>query len=83
MVSGSSSDTYLDNSAFVVEFNTFAFGVNLAANNLVEITRGTDFNTSTYEDPMISVTDDAINAIRFRIGTDFNGSTWNRVNLNT
>lgn len=83
MVSGSSSDTYLDNSAFVVEFNTFAFGVNLAANNLIEITRGTDFNTSTYEDPMIAVTDDAPNAIRFRIGTDFNGSTWNRVNLNT
>lgn len=82
-ISGSSSDTYLDNSAFVIEFNTFAFGVNLSANNLVEITRGTDFNNVTYEDPMSSVTDDALNAIRFRIGTDFNGSSWNRVLLTT
>ena len=38
-ISGSSSNTYFDNSAFVVEFNTFAFGVDLSLNNAVTLTK--------------------------------------------
>lgn len=82
-VSGSTSNTYIDNSAFVIEFNTFAFGINLSANNLVTITRGANFNNGTYIDPMTSVTDDAPNAIRFGIGSDFSGTSWNRTLLTT
>jgi hypothetical protein len=82
-VSGSTSNTFFDNSAFVIEFNTFAFGINLSANNLVTITRGANFNNSTYIDPMTSVTDDAPNAIRFGIGSDFSGTSWNRTLLTT
>lgn len=81
MISGSTSNTYLDNAAFVLEFNTFAFGVDLSANNLVAISRGADFNNITYIDPMTSVTDDAPNKIRFGIGTDYAGTSWNRVQI--
>jgi hypothetical protein len=80
-VSGSTSNTFFDNSAFVIEFNTFAFGINLSVNNMVTITRGANFNNNTYVDPMSSVTDDAPNAIRFGIGSDFSGTSWNRTLL--
>lgn len=83
MVNGSSSDTYLDNSAFVIEFNTFAFGVNLSANNLVTISKGVNFDNSTYYDPMDFVTDDSPNAIRFGLGLDYDALSWNRTQLTT
>ena len=78
LVSGSSSNTYIDNTAFVVEYNTIPFGSNIVFNNKVTITLGTNYNTSTYEDPMSGMTDDAANAIRFHVGTDFNAGSWNR-----
>lgn len=77
-VSGNSSNTYLDNAAFVLEFNTLAFGINLSANNKVTITRGANYNTPTYIDPMDYITDDAPNAIRFGIGSDYSATSWNR-----
>lgn len=80
-VNGNTSNTYFDNSAFVIEFNTFAFGVDLSLNNLVTITSGANFSSSTYVDPMSSLTDDAPDAIRFGIGSDFNGTSWNRTLL--
>jgi|GEM_PF-2121073 len=79
VVSGSSSNTYLDNSAFVLEFNTAAFGINLVYNNLITLTRGSDYSIPTYEDPMNMATDDSQSSVRFRIGTDNNISSWNRV----
>ncbi|MCC7332753.1 MAG: T9SS type A sorting domain-containing protein [Flavobacteriales bacterium] len=78
LVSGSSSNTYIDNTAFVIEYNTIPFGSNIVANNKVTITRGTNYNTATYEDPMSGMTDDAVNAIRFHVGTDYNAGSWNR-----
>lgn len=82
-ISGSSSDTYLDNSAFVLEFNAFAFGVNLSLNNLVTITRGSNFSNSTYTDPMSFVTDNGPSSIRFGIGADYNATSWNRTLITT
>lgn len=78
LVSGSSSNTYIDNTAFVIEYNTIPFGSNIVANNKVTITRGTNYNTTTYEDPMLGITDDTTNAIRFHVGTDFSAGSWNR-----
>ncbi len=83
LVSGSSSNTYIDNTAFVIEYNTIPFGSNIVANNKVTITRGTNYNTTTYADPMASMTDDAPNAIRFGVGTDYNAGSWNRPLLTT
>lgn len=78
MVSGSSSNTYIDNTAFVIEYNTLPFGSNIVANNKVTITRSTNYNTTTYLDPMAIITDDAANAFRFGFGADYNASSWNR-----
>ncbi len=80
-VKGSTSNTYFDNSAFVIEFNTFAFGVNLSSNNMVTITRGINYDNATYVDPMASVTDDSPNSIRFGIGSDYAATSWNRTLL--
>jgi hypothetical protein len=78
VVNGSSSNTYIDNTAFVIEYNTIPFGTNIVANNNVTITRGTNYNTTTYIDPMTIMTDDSNNSIRFGIGSDYNAGTWNR-----
>jgi len=79
MVSGSGTHTtYLNNSAFVIEYNTTAFGQSIVSNTNVTITRGANYNTITYEDPMAGMTDDATNAISFIVGVDYNASSWNR-----
>ena len=78
VVNGSSSNTYIDNTAFVIQYNSIPFGINIVANNNVTITRGTNYNTSTYIDPMTIMTDDSNNSIRFGIGSDYNAGSWNR-----
>lgn len=80
---GSSSNTYLDNSAFVIKYNTNAFNTFIVNNQKVEITRGDDFNNSTYADPMNGLSDDASDSIRFRLGTDQTANSWNRTLLTT
>lgn len=76
MVSGSS--TYLDNAAFVIAYRPEPFGTNISANNKVTITKGANFNTSTYGDPTLSVIDDTDASIRFYLGIDYSASSWNR-----
>ncbi|NMD01516.1 MAG: matrixin family metalloprotease, partial [Bacteroidales bacterium] len=78
VVNGSSSNTYIDNTAFVIQYNSIPFGTNIVANNNVTITRGTNYNTTTYIDPMTIMTDDSNNSIRFGIGSDYNAGSWNR-----
>lgn len=80
---GSSSNTYLDNVAFVIKYNTNAFNTFIVNNQKIEITRGADFNNSTYADPMSELSDDTNNSIRFRLGTDQTATSWNRTLLTT
>lgn len=80
---GNSNNTYLDNLAFVVQYNTNAFHTNISYNNTVQISRADDFNNSTYDNPMDGLIDDTQNSIRFRLGTAYNASSWNRTLITT
>jgi hypothetical protein len=78
IVNGSSSNTYIDNTVFVIQYNTIPFGDSIVFNNNIVITRGTNYNTTTYIDPMTIMTDDSNNSIRFGIGSYDSAGTWNR-----
>lgn len=82
-VDGNSSNTYIDNLAFVIKYNTNAFNTFIVSNQKIEITRGNDFNNSTYADPMNGLSDDASDSIRFRLGSDQTATSWNRTLLTT
>jgi len=81
MVEGTSNNTYLDNAAFFIQYNTLAFGSDVVANNKIILTKGTNFNTTTYVDPNTTVQDDVTDVFNFYIGSDFNAGSWNRTNV--
>src|SRR5690554_1521318 len=73
--------TFLDNAAFVIEYNTIPFGSNVVYNSSIEITKGNNFNSSTYVNPNDVILDDASDAFRFYIGADYLQDIWNRVEI--
>ena len=83
MVSGSSNDIYFDNAAFIIEYNTLPFGSYIAANNMITITNGGNFNNNTYINPNSVVIDNSSYEVNFACGTDFNAGLWNRTQLTT
>jgi hypothetical protein len=83
MVSGSSNATYFDNALFLIEYNTFSLGSDISLNNTISITSGTNFNNSTYINPMSGLIDYTSNQVRFSCGVDNNAGSWNRTQLTT
>ena len=81
MVESGSSDTYLDNCSFFIQYNPSAFGTNVIANGKVTITKGTNFNTVTYDDPNTAVTDDSTVIFVFPFSLDYSQTSWNRTNI--
>jgi hypothetical protein len=78
LASSNSGNAYLDNVAFVIQYNSSPFGTNIIANNSVNISKAVNYNSATYVDPMSGITDDASNAIRFHIGADYQATSWTR-----
>ena len=83
MGSGNSNNTYITNVNFNLEYNTLPLGSNIVSNNTVTVTRGSNFNNPTYEDPMWGISNSAPNEIKFYIGLDYSIGTWNRTLLTT
>jgi hypothetical protein len=79
MAASVGANTYLDESAFDMTYNSTVFGTHAVMNNRVTVTLGTNFSdtTNTYYNPQLALGDgqDSISII-FR--TKYGTGTWNR-----
>ncbi|MBA3985769.1 MAG: hypothetical protein H0X63_04145, partial [Flavobacteriales bacterium] len=83
MVSCNETGTYLDNAPVYITYNTSAFGSNISANNKIQVTKGSAFNTVTYENPNTITSDDSPNIVVTRLGIDFAQSSHTRTQVPT
>ena len=83
MVDGSSNSTYFDNAVIEMAYNTSAFGINIATNGKVTVTRSGSYNSATYIDPDTMITDPSTSVLRIPFGTDINATSWNRALVTT
>ncbi len=85
-VSSNVNYTYFDGCAMWFEYDNSlfnkAFGINVAPAN-IQITRAPAFNTSSYIDPQLYVTNQANTIVSVPITTDFFATNLNRVNITT
>jgi len=85
MVSGNTNNTYLDNAPLWLEYNTSAFGSNIASNGNILVLAGPAFDNGTYLDPQSHIEDDTTtnNVVQIGMGVDYLQSTYNRTQITT
>lgn len=83
LAKANTNTTYFDNCLLRVQFNSVAFGSNIVANNKVQITKGSAFNSATYIDPNANAIDQTPNTMGIPFGIDFKQTSWNRTLLTT
>ncbi|KAB1064070.1 T9SS type A sorting domain-containing protein [Salibacter halophilus] len=87
MIKGNSNNTYLDNSPVWFEYNSNAFGTQIAANNKINITLGPDFDPGVYSaSSQIGPIDTVIsgkNVVILPFGLDMSNGPFNRTQITT
>ena len=78
MVSSTGSSTYLDVMYVDLSYNPSTFGTHVVANNNVTITLGTNFNTSTYTNPMSAMGDEGVDSFYVFFAPSGSATSWNR-----
>src|ERR1700757_745431 len=76
MVSSTGSSTYLNNVYVDLMYGILPFGTHIVSSSNITVTRGTNFNTSTYITP--SLGDEGIDSMYIFFATNPSQTSWNR-----
>ncbi len=74
------NDTYYSNAISRITFNSGIFGVNLASNGKITLTKGEDFDDETYT---LNAYDVSPNVVHISLNEAYELSSWNRTKLTT
>jgi len=73
------ANTYLDNAPVRIQYNTSAFGTYIATYNKVTAVLVSPFDTNTYVNPNLHLSDVSADTINIGFGTNYNKSSWTRI----
>jgi hypothetical protein len=73
------ANTYLDNAPVRIQYNTSAFGTYIATNNKVTALVVSPFDTLTYINPNLHISDVSADTINIGFGAKYTASSWSRV----
>jgi hypothetical protein len=66
-----------------IAYNSAAFGSNIVANKKITVTKGSNFNSTTYIEPGLNIIDQTDNTLGLPFNTDYHQSNYNRTQLLT